>query len=68
MLVSEFEAGDSDEIDRIFELIEHLYIEDIRAMFPEVYEFGPKRLGIHLKSILVFEGYSSNYQIDLGYN
>ena len=68
MLVSEFEAEHSDEIDRIFELIEHLYIEDIRAMLPEIYEFGPKRLGIHLKSILVFEGYRSDYQIDLGYN
>ena len=27
MLVSEFEAEHSDEIDRIFELIEHLYIQ-----------------------------------------
>ena len=42
MLVSESEAEHSDEIDRIFELIEHLYIEDIRTMFPEIYEFGPK--------------------------
>ena len=68
MLVSEFEAEHSDEIDRIFELIEHLYIEDIRAMFPEIYEFGPKQLGIHLKCILVFEGYGSDYQINRGYN
>ena len=66
MLVSEFEAEHSDEIDRIFELIEHLYIEDIRAMFPEIYEFGPEQLGIHLKSILVFEGYSSDYQNNRG--
>ena len=36
MLVSEFEVEHSDEIDRIFELYEHLYIEDIRAMFPEI--------------------------------
>ena len=42
MLVSEFEAEHSDEIDKIFELIEHLYIEDIMAGFPEIYEFGPK--------------------------
>ena len=42
MLVSEFEAKHSYEIDRIFELIEHLYIEGIRAMLPEIYKFGPK--------------------------
>ena len=64
ILVSEFEAEHSDEIDEIFGLIEHLYIEDIRAMFLEIYEFGPERLGIHLKSILVVEGYSSDYQIN----
>ena len=68
MLVSESEAEHSNEIDRIFELYEHLYIEDIRAMFPEIYEFGPKRLGIHLESKFVIEGYSSNYQINRGYN
>ena len=67
-LVSEFEAEHSYEIDRIFELYEHLYIEDIRAMFPEIYEFGPKRLGIHLESVLIFDSYSSDYQINRGYN
>ena len=68
VLESEFEAEHSYEIDRIFELYEHLYIEDIRAMFPEIYEFGPKRLGIHLESILVVGGYSFDYQINRGYN
>ena len=68
MLVSESEAEHSDEIDRIFELSEHLYIEDIMTGFPEIYEFGPKRLGIHLESIFVIEGYSSDYQINRGYN
>ena len=68
MLVSEFEAEHSYEIDRIFELHEHLYIDDIRAMFPEIYEFGPERLGIHLKSEFVIEGYSSDYQINQGDN
>ena len=68
MLVSESEAEHSDEIDRIFELYEYLYIEDIRALFPEIYEFGPKRLGIHLESVLVFESYSSDYQINQEYN
>ena len=67
-LVSESEAEHSEEIDRIFELYEYLYIEDIRARFPEIYEFGPKQLGIHLKSILIFDGYSSDYQINRGYN
>ena len=47
-MVSEFEAEHSDEIDRIFELYEYLFIEDIRAEFPEIYEFGPNRLGIHV--------------------
>ena len=42
MLVSEFDAEHSDKIDEIFELIEQLYIEDIMAGFPEIYEFGPK--------------------------
>ena len=41
-LVFKFEAEHSDEIDNIFELIEHLYIEDIMARFPEIYEFGPE--------------------------
>ena len=68
MLVSEFEAEHSYEIDRIFELYEHLYIEDIMTGFPEIYEFGPNRLGIHLKSIFVIESYSSDYQINRGYN
>ena len=54
MLVSEFEAEHSDEIDKIFELIEHLYIEDIRSMSPEIYEFD-ERPGIHHKSILVLK-------------
>ena len=38
------------------------------AEFPEIYEFGPDRLGIHLESILVDDSYSSNYQINQGYN
>ena len=68
MLVSEFETEHSDEIDNMFELIEHLNIEDIMARFPEIYEFGPEPLGIHLESNFVIEGYSSDYQINRGYN
>ena len=63
-LVSEFEAEHSDEIDNIFELIEHLYIEDIMARFPEIYEFGLEQLGIHLESMFVIEDYSSSYLIN----
>ena len=37
-------------------------------MFPEIYEFGPKRLCIHLKSIFVNEGYSSDYDFKPGYD
>ena len=36
--------------------------------FPEVYEFGPERLGIHFKDKLALEEYSSGYPIDQGYN
>ena len=67
-LVYAFEAEHSDAIDRIFELYEYLHIEDIRAMFPEIYEFGPNRLGIHLESVLIFDSYSSDYLINRGYN
>ena len=67
-LVSEFEAEHNDEIDRIFELYEYLFIDDIREEFSEIYEFGPDRLGIHLESKLVVDSYSSNYQINRGYN
>ena len=68
MLVSESEAEHSDEIDRIFELIEHLYTEDTMAGFPEIYELGSKGLGIHIESKFVIKGYSSDYQINQGYN
>ena len=68
MLVSEFEAKHSDEIDRIFELHEYLFIEDIRARFPEIYKLGPEQLGIHLESKFVIDSYSSDYHINRGYN
>ena len=64
MLVSEFEAKHSDEIDRIFELHEYLFIEDIRARFPEIYKLGPERQGIHLESKFVIDSYSSDYHIN----
>ena len=67
-MVSKFEAEHSDGIDEILGLIDHIYKGDLRERFPEIYEFGPKRLGIHLKNKLVLEGYSSNYQINQGYN
>ena len=67
-LVSKFEAEHSDEIDEIPGLIDHIYKGDIRERFPEIYEFGPERLGIHLKNKYVLEGYSSDYQINRRYN
>ena len=68
MLVSKFEAEHSDEIDRIFESYEYLFIEDIRARFPEIYNFGPNRLGIHFESEFVIDSYSSDYHIKRGYD
>ena len=38
-------------------------------MFPEIYKFGPERLGIHLKDKFILEGYnSSSCPINRSYN
>ena len=68
-LVHEFEAEHRDEIDKILGLID-LFIDEgcIEERFPEVYKFGPKRLGIHFKERIVPEEYSSSYPINRGYN
>ena len=56
-LVSKFEAKYRDEIDEILGLIDYIDKGCIEERFPEIYKFGPERLGIHLKDILVLEEY-----------
>ena len=67
-LVSKFEAEHRDEIDEILGLIDCIDKGCIAERFPEIYTFGPKRLGIHLKNKFVLEEYSSGCPIDRRYN
>ena len=70
-LVSKFEAEHRDEIDEVLGLIDYIDRGYIEERFPEVYKFGPERLGIHLKDKLVLEGYgphSSGCPIDQRYS
>ena len=67
-LVSKFEAEHRDKILEITGLIDRIDKWYVERNFPEVYEFGPERLGIHFKDRLVLEEYSSSYPIDRGYN
>ena len=55
-LVSKFKAEHRDEIDEILGLIDYIDKRYIGERFPEIYNFGPERLGIHLKDELVLEG------------
>ena len=67
-LVSKFEAKHRDEIDKILRLIDYIDKGYVEEKFPEIYKFGPERLGIHFKDKLVLEEYSSGYPINRGYN
>ena len=67
-LVSKFEGKHRDEIDEILGLIDCIDKGSIEERFPEIYKFGPKRLGIHLKDKLVPEDYSSGCPIDQSHN
>ena len=67
-LVSKFGAERRDEILEILGLIDCIDKWYVERNFPEVYEFGPERLGIHFKDKLVLEEYSSGCRIDRGYN
>ena len=64
-LVSRFEAEHRDKIDEILGLIDYIDKGCIEERFPEIYKFGPERLGMHLKDKLVLE---EHYQINRGYN
>ena len=67
-LVSEFETKHGDEISEILGLIDYIDKGYIKERFPEIYKFGPERLGIHLKDKFVLEEYSSGHPIKRGYN
>ena len=63
-LVSEFEAEHRDEILEILGVIDYIDKGYVKERFPEIYNFGPERLGIHLKDKFVLEEYGSGYQIN----
>ena len=67
-LDSKFEAKHRDEIDETLGLIDCIDKGYVEGRFPEIYKFGPERLGIHLKDKLVLEDYSSGCPIDRSYN
>ena len=67
-LASKFEVEHRDEIDKILGLIDYIDKGYVEEKFPEIYKFGPERLGIHFKDKLVLEEYSSGYPINLGYD
>ena len=67
-LLCRFEAEHRDEIDEILGSIDCIDKGYIQERFPEIYKFGPERLGIHLKDKFVHEDYSSRYPINQSYN
>ena len=60
-LVSKFEAKHRDEIDKILGLIDCIDKGYVEEKFPEIYKFGPERLGIHLENRLVIESYTPDF-------
>ena len=66
--VSEFEAEHRDEIFEILRVINYIDKGYVKERFPEIYNFGPERLGIHFKDKFVREKYSSGYPINRRYS
>ena len=64
MLVSNFEAEHRDEIFEILGVIDYIDKGYVKERFPEIYNLGPERLGIHFKDKFVLEEYSSGYLIN----
>ena len=62
------EAEHRDEILEILGLIDHIDKGYVKERFPEIYKFGPERLGIHSENRLVLEEYSSGHPIKRGYD
>ena len=67
MLVSKFENEHRDEINEILGLTECIDEKYLEKSYPEIYNFGPGRLGIHFKDKLVLTDYSSNPPSNQGY-
>ena len=67
-LVCRFEAEHRDEISEILGLIDYIDKGYVEERFPEIYNLGPERLGIHLKDKLVLEEYSSGCPVDRKYS
>ena len=67
-MVSKFEAEHRDEIFEILGVIDYIDKGYVRERFPEIYNFGPERLGIHFKDKFVLEEYSSGYPINRRYS
>ena len=63
-LVSRSEAEHRDEIPEILGVIDYVDKGYVEERFPEIYKFGPERLGIHLKDRLALEKCSSSYPIN----
>ena len=60
-LVSKFEAKHRDEIDKILGLIDYIDEWHVEKNFPEIYDFGCERLGIHFENPLVIESYTTTF-------
>ena len=62
-LVSRFEAEHRDEISDILGVIDYVDKWYVKERFPEIYKFGPERLGIHVKDRVIPDKYSSSCSI-----
>ena len=67
-LVSEFEAEHRDEIFATLGVIDYIDKGYIKERFPEIYNFGPERLGICFKDKFVLAEYNSGYLINQRYS
>ena len=67
-LASKLEVEHRDEMFEILGVIDYIDKGYVKERFPEIYSFGPERLGIHFKDKFVLEEYSSGYLINRRYS
>ena len=67
-LVSKFEAEHRDEIFETLGVTDHIDKGYVKEKCPEIYNFGPERLGICFKDKFILEEYSSCYPINRRYS
>ena len=60
-LVSKFENEHRDEINEILGSIECIDEKYLEKSYPEIYNFGPRRLGIHFEDKFALRDYSSDF-------